>query len=322
MLKWLFGPLPDWFQQQHPVQRYALQPYAASNSRSARIVRITFSVLLLSALVIAGYTVASHVMNNPPAGLHIAEVVFRILYYPLIALQTITWVLALAMSINVLDAERRRQTWDNLRATSTGADMVVRVGWLAVLHRLRGLWLVMTAARLILLIGVLYRLMSHRGDYLAYLTATVQPDVPLGIALFLLVSLLVAAFILPFMLLGLSTALGLWLSALFRPRAVTAIFQFILTAFYVALALILFLIVQSQAIHDMPPAQNFGLLTGYSLLVDWGALWLDLGSTGDIWAQIPYSVLMGPILLLAVLLLAWLIDRLLKAAVHHAEIRD
>ena len=65
---------------------------------------------------------------------------------------------------------------------------------------------------------------------------------------------------------------------------------------------------------------HFGLLAGFSLVADWGVSWFDLGRAGDVWAQGPYSVFIGPALLLAMLIIAGLIDRLLKAAIYHAEI--
>lgn len=322
MLKRIFGPLPQGFQLQHPVLRYALQPYAVDVSPWGRFLRIVTTVVVLSALVILGYTVANHVMNNPPAGLHLAEVAFRIVYLPLVIVQVIAWILALSMSVSLLDDQRRRRTWDSLRTTSDGAGLAVQAGWLSVLYRLRGLLVVITAARLILLLGVLYRLASHRGQYLDYLMATVQPDMPLIIAMLLLVLLLTVIFMLPFVLVGLAAALGLWLSAIFKQRAVTGMFQFLLIAAYVALALGLFLVVQGQTAPDWLPLQRFGLQLGFSLISDWGVSWFDLGRAGDFWAQVPYSVLIGPVLLLTMLAIARLIDRLLKAAIHHAEITD
>jgi hypothetical protein len=74
-----------------------------------------------------------------------------------------------------------------------------------------------------------------------------------------------------------------------------------------------------EGILTLPDGLSWLWLAAYSVLADWGLLWLQLQQTGAIWSDVPYSVFIGGVLLLAVVAQMWLIKGLVRLAVRAAE---
>lgn len=321
MLRRLIGPLPEWAQTDHPLLRYALQPYRPDMSRGARVGRVLLAVVVLSVLIVCGYFVATDGLQQAQPGINIAESLWRIAYWPAFIVQIVIMVLAFSLGLGVVDAERRRQTWDKLRATERGAEMALRTRWLAVFYRLRNLFVLLIGVRVLLVLGVLYQLTSHRGAYLDLLTANLIPAISLPVGVVLLAALLTAAFLLPLTSVGVVIALGLWVSVTVRGRAYAGIIQVIWIGMHVLVVVALTLAMSRFAAGALPVPELLALLlTGiHAALGDWGLYLMSLSQAGEIWAIVPYSVLLGPILLIVVGLQAALADGLLALAVRQAQ---
>ncbi len=61
------------------------------------------------------------------------------------------------------------------------------------------------------------------------------------------------------------------------------------------------------------------LLTGYGAVGDWGLALLYLGRSGEIWAIVPYGILIPAALVLIALAQAAITDRLLIVAARRAQ---
>ena len=85
------------------------------------------------------------------------------MYFPALALQAITFVLALALGAAAVDAERSRKTWDKLRATEAGAGLALRARWLGILYRLRAPIALILLLRLLLALAALIELTAFGG---------------------------------------------------------------------------------------------------------------------------------------------------------------
>jgi hypothetical protein len=320
MLRRILGDLPAWAKTDHPLLRYELQRQQSSDKRPTRLIIATGQVLLLFGFLAGGYLFATNFLTQP-TGVNTTQSLWRVLYFPALALQIILSLLVLSISAGTVNDERRRQTWDNLRATEVGAAMKLRTRWVALLYRLRGLIVLILAARLVLALALLYELTSHRGGYIDLLTATVVPELPLPLGVTMMASLMTAAFLLPITQTGLEIALGLLIGAAIRNRTYSAILQVFLV---VAKMLIVFglLFIGTRFLMreiEMADSAAWLLMGGFSAFGDQGLLLMQAGQAGDLWARIPYSVLYGFALLGIVLLQAILTDGIMAYAVRRAE---
>ncbi|QPC81767.1 hypothetical protein G4Y79_19050 [Phototrophicus methaneseepsis] len=324
MLRWLVGPLPIWMQRTNPLLRVAYQRYRPNATLRGRLVRIIFSVVCLSMLVLVGYFFAALGSPRPLSTEHFVDALFRILYYPACGVQVVLWGIAFSLGVGTLNAERRHQTWDALRATEYGAEMTLRTRWVAIFYRVRHLIYILLVVRLLLIAGVLYQVMAFRGIYLDLLTANITPEVSLVWGVILLAILLTAALLLPLVMLGLAITLGLWVAVMLRQRAYASIVQIIMLGGYIGLngALFYAFMQLNTGSSQMTQGAAFMVSLAYATFSDWGLSLMNLNHAAQMWLTIPYSVLMGIVLLGIVLLLAGLIDGVLRIAIHRAQITE
>lgn len=323
MPRWLriwLGPLPDWTQPNHPIVRYELQRAAENLNARQRLLR-AFGLACLIALAIVFALLVVSAGLTQPAGANIPDTLWRVLFAPVFAVQLGALVLSFALASSLVDEERRRQTWDPLRATEQGATLALRARWLGVMFRLRLLLGLILTARLIFVVGLLWQLTAHRGAYLDALLAAVVPETNLVIGIILLAAALTAAVLLPFIHVGMAAALGLIVAAWIRARGLSGAAQAIFAVLILTLATVLLLLMSGFLSGALPMdrALTWLLHLLYTVLGDWGLLSLHLAESGLIWALIPYSILSGVIALAIALLEAAAIDRLLRAAGKRAE---
>lgn len=323
MPRWLriwLGPPPDWAKPNHPIVRYELQRAAENLNARQRLTR-AFGLACLIALAIVFALLVVSAGLTQPAGANIPDMLWRVLFAPVFAIQLGALVLSFVLASSLVDEERQRQTWDPLRATEQGAALALRARWLGVMFRLRLLLGLLLTARLIFAAGLLWQLTAHRGAYLDALLAAVIPQTNLVIGIILLAAALTAAFLLPLIHIGMAAALGLIAAAWIRARGLSGAAQaiFAIAVLILAGALLLLMSGFMSGAVPMDRASSWLLYLLYTIWGDWGLLSLHLAESGQIWALIPYSILGGVAALAIALLQAATIDRLLRAAGRRAE---
>ncbi|MEM6528364.1 MAG: hypothetical protein AAF653_08720 [Chloroflexota bacterium] len=331
MIQRITGPLPEWASRNNPLLGYQLRQHEQISTRS-RLLRALGSVLLLAALAIGGYAAATNVFSSP-AGQNLTESTVEILFYPMVIIQTALGIGALAFTIGAIGEERGHETWDNLRATPSGAALTLRTRWIAVFYRLRPGLVLVTLVRLVLIGLVLRDLTAFQGRYIDLLIGGVTPDVPTALggipfsvpAAALMLSLfLTAALLLPFTNVAFDASFGLFLATLFKQRLYSLIFQFVGFVLRIGVVggliwLTLGFIANTQPLE---PWQAWLTVFGFGAFADWGLMMMHLGFSGEVWGTIPYGIFIGPVLLLYALGQAMLSDLFLRWAVILAENRD
>src|SRR5690606_17795119 len=251
----------------------------------------------------------------------LTEAALAIVYWPLLALQAGLSVGAVLLTGSVVSEEMRRQTWDNLRATAGGAELTLRTRWAAVFYKMRGILIVVTGIRALLIVGILYDLTAFQGRYLDLLINGIVPDVALPIAAMLLAFFMTASLLLPLTAVGLDAAVGLLISAYFQQRTYAVLAQILWIGFRVLLIAGLVFAANEFVTGNMETsdAGAWALMSSFAAFSDWGLAFLNLGFYGEIWATIPFGVVLGLVLLAFSMVQAMLTDWLLAVAIRVAE---
>lgn len=321
MIRRLLGPIPIWAQADFPLLRYELNRNRNQPTMRAHIIRIIGIALALALLIFIGLLWATNGLLEPAGG-NMADSIWRTLFYPVFALQVVSSITAISLGVDAIGTLRRRQRWDNIRATEHGASYTLRAHWVAILYRLRGAFYLLFTARVVLIGVILYQLTSHRGGFLDILTGNITPEVPLVAGILLVAAAMTAAFLLPLTTIGLDAALGLLISTIFKNRAFAHVAQTIAIAGRLILSIGLLVLVTAYMQNTLTiEADSLEWLTvgAYSAFSDWGILLMNLDQAGELWAIIDYGVFFGLALLVAVLAQAILIDGVLQYSVRRAE---
>jgi uncharacterized membrane protein (DUF485 family) len=320
MIRRLTTQLPDWARPDHPVIRYVLGTQMSISWRG------WLTQLFAAALALAGaYIFARFTPEGLGEGASLSEQFMTAIYWPTVLLQVALSVSALVYTTSAISGERRRQNWDNLRATHSGAGLTLRAQWsAAVFYRLSGLLTAIYLVRLAAVALLVYDLTAFRGEYLNYLIGAVTPDVPIGVGIILLALLMTASFILPLTGLGLDAAVGLLISTFVNGRVFVAMAQILfgLARFALAAGLIGLMVWTGDPFNGASALGRGAAALGMGSFGDWGLRYLHLGYSGEIWAAVPYSLLLGAALLVISFVQAALTDLLLAWAVRRAERRE
>lgn len=319
----IFGQLPDWARPDHPILKYELARQHQPVPVRTRYIRAIFFSLLTLVLIGAGYVYATNFLSAPP-GENLTDSFWRIIYFPLLGVQLILRIGVLSWSVGSVEKERRQQTWDNLRATESGAELTLRTRWAAMFYFLRRFIGAIIAVRILLILGILYELTAFRGGYLDMLTVPIVPEIPLPAAVVLLALVMTSGVLLPLTGLGMDAAIGLFISTVVKQRVYSGMLQILLILLRAGITLALLIgttrfLVDPSSFSD---PQSWLLVGAFAAIGDWGLLLLQLSALGEIWAKIPYAVFFGAALLLFVMIQAAIIDALLAYSVRHAERHD
>jgi hypothetical protein len=328
MLERILGPLPPWSKLTHPLLKYELRAKGTKRRRWRIVVAYALLVIVLLAV---GVIVATQ-LTQQPLSPNISESLSRILYAPVMILQLVLIISALSLTTGAIGEAIRKQQWDSVRVTEGGAGIALRTRWASIFYRLRPLLLLVLLARLALIIVLLWDLTAFQGEYLDLLTAGITPnlslmvgDIDLGlpISVLLLSMMLTAGILLPLTTLALDAAFGLLLSTFVRQRTYTALVQFVLVLLRLALMAALGYTAWQFISGDLTLGEgvSFMLMFGFGALVDWGLYFLHLGSYGELWALVPYGVLLSLALVAFALLQAFIANRLLLWAIQRAQNR-
>lgn len=319
MLQRLVGELPHWARASHPLVRYELGLVRPDIQRSRRL-RVVGFALLIVLLYASGYLLATNVFQNPP-GQNLSEIAMAIAFWPTLALQFLLQIVALGLTVNMVTDQKRRLSWDNLRATEGGAGLALRARWASVYYRLRPLIAVIILVRLGLIIAVLIDLTAFQGHYIDLLMNGVTPNLPPLVAALLLAFLMTAALLIPLTGTGLLAAIGLLISVNVQQRVYSVMLQLIVIL--VLLLIVVGLILgATQFINGDWQISDLGawlVMGGFGAFGDWGLKFLHLGFYSEVWATVPYSIFFGVVLLAFALLQSAITEWLLALAIRRAE---
>jgi hypothetical protein len=322
MIRRFTAQLPTWARSDHPVLRYELARIPRHMSRRARYLRSLGVVVTALILILGGYLAATGLLQHPP-GQNLTESAIAVVFWPTLAVQILMRIGAITMTTNTVTEEIRRQTWDNLRATESGAALALRARWASVFYRLRPILTIVVLVRVVLIAGILYDLTAFQGRYLDLLINGVVPDTSPAIAALLLAFLMTSTLLLPITGLGFDAAIGLLFSTLIQQRTYSGLLQILLIIVRGALVIALTIGATQLVNGDLQAtAQDWAawlLIAGFAALGDWGLAFLHLGFYGEIWATIPYGIFLGLALLIFAIVESGLTDWVLALAIRQAE---
>ncbi len=314
-----FPTLPGWARADNPVMQYQL-PRSAPPSRGVRLLRALGVIILGAVLLLLGYMLATHFLRIQP-GSYPIESINNILYFPLLTLQILLSIASLLLTTGTVSREQRLQHWDNLRATPSGTDLMLRTRWASVFYRLRGLLGIVIAGRVLLLACMLYDLTSFQGRYIDLLINGVIPEVSVITAVLLLALLMTASILLPITAIGLDTSLGLFISTTVQQRTYNTLLQLLLIIVRIGVTAALLYGVSQFLGGQLQTSDPAAWLLMFSAAAfgDWGLGMLYLGRAGEIWATVPYGIFIGLALVIFCFAQAYLTDQILVWAVKRAQ---
>lgn len=320
MIRRLTMQLPAWARPDHPVIRYVLGTHTRISWRNW--LTQLFGAFLVLALAFA---TVRFTQEGQGVGQSISEQVMAFVFWPTVVGQMALSVSALIYTSSAISSEKRRQNWDNLRATHSGAGLTLRAQWsAAVFYRLSGLLTAIYLVRLVVIGALIYDLTAFRGEYLNYLIGSITPEIPIGIGILLLALTMTASFILPLTGLGLDAAFGLLMSTFVTQRVFVAMFQIIfgLARFALAAGLIGLMVWVTDPLNGATEIGRGAAALGMGSFGDWGLRYLHLAYVGELWATLPYGVFLGAGMLVIGFLQALLTDGFLSLAIRRAERRE
>lgn len=315
----LSAQLPMWARTDHPVLRYELGR-AQRVSRRTRYLRIAGYAALLVILLWGGYAIATSFFQNA-AGQNLTESLSAVVFWPTLLVQVILQIAALTLTVNMVSEQKRRQTWDNVRATEDGAAVSLRARWALVFYRLRPLLAFVLLVRLLMIGGILVDLTAFQGRYIDLLINGVTPAVPPLVAALLLAFLMTASLLLPLTSVGLAAALGLLVSVNFQQRVYSVLTQVVLIVFLL-LVTVLLTVGATQFVRGeltLSDGSALALMGSFAAVGDWGMSYLHLGFYSEIWATVPYAIFLGIALLIFAMAQSALAEWLLALAIRRAE---
>lgn len=310
----LFAPMRK--HPNHPALRYALNRYQAHTPLLWRIVRVLVQVIAFAGLVVVGYLVASDFGARPVTSWQ------AVLYWPLVLLGVIVGLATIMLTGNIITSEKVRGTWDSLRLTTHGAEMLFSARWLSTFYNLRGPLTVLLVARFIFVGTIVLDLgRLYRGHYLDLLLSGITPGVPVPLGVVILGATLAAAVLQPVVAVATDAAVGLMVSVLVRNPRYDVYVRILLGVFRIAFAVVALWV--GTGLFAAP--EQYTALTGNAALLiqgvagDQGLRLLNLAENGLLWLDVPYSVLSGPILFGVTLVQAVVVGRAVSWIARRAE---
>lgn len=310
--------VPEWARANHPILRHRLSHKKHVCCQRPRYLYLLDAVVL--GLLTVGFVYVTDWLNSP-AGTNATDIIWRIVYFPLLLIQFGLHIYTISSTIYSVDTERRNLRWDTVCVTELGAELTIRTWWLAVFYRMRG-WLgIILLVRIILIIGIFYDLTAFRGHYLQILTVNVSPEISTLASVLLLGLLITAGVFLPLTTLGLDAATGLLISVTVKQRIFVGLIHGIIVTvrLVAAVGLLLGITHFLQGKLEVIDTVAWFMLLIFAVVGDCGLLFLQLGVLGQIWASVPYAMFFGLALLVFTLIQTFITEQLLVRVVKNAE---
>ena len=311
---------PDWARPGHPLLQYELTGFRQPGARRGFLIQL----LILSVMLGGGGALYAAFNIGPASATNLSGLIWRCLYYPALALQLLTMIMALALGAAAVGAERSRKTWDHLRATEFGAGLALRARWAGVLYRLRAPLILIFLTRFIFIAGVLFDLTAFGGYYPEMLGALATPPLPAGRLDLLLIALTATVvLLLPPASIATAAAFGILLSVAIKERIYALVIQLLVISAQLLFAAGGALAITQTLQSDVSTVSNwhFALFYAYAGFGDWGMLLAQLGSLGEIWARLPFGWTLSLGLMLLLLGLGLAADGMMWLAARLSESR-
>lgn len=314
MISYLARQIPAWAHPSHPILQYELAHLRHAGSRQQQIIAI---FLVMLGFGLGGYLYAI----NTPAD-NITAFIWHALYFPLVFVQVLTSIVALSYGVASVGKSRSQNTWDALRTTESGTAFALRARWIAILYRLRLPILIIMLARLILIIGMLRDLGAYNGLYPMILTANLPNILPSEwLGLWVIALIMTLNIVLPLTMIAFVAGLGILISVMVQTRIYAVTIQIFLSTLHVVTTIGMGLVLAQTLDGTLSLSKEalFALVLSYSHFGDWGLLYTQLNTIGELWSIVPYGLLVAIILVVVMLLQHTLIDGMLSLAVHLSE---
>ncbi len=319
MIRRLLGDVPAWAQANSPVLRYEMQKQQTSNTFSIRLASAAGQVLFVILFLSLSVLMATRLFTQP-AGVNRTQALWHILYLPTIGVQVLLSAILLLIGGSTVSAERRRQTWDHLRVTTTGAELLLHVRLLAVFYRVRLLFALAFAARFAIVATILIEISSHHGDYLTMLVGQASSSVSPIVGILLMAAAITAAFMMPFTQAALDVALSLLLTTAIPhyPWSVMSQMALVMARVLSTISLSLLGLTLLGGAALPAPLAWVGLV-GAIIGGDQGLLIMQITQASAVWRVLPYGVFIGGVALILTLIQAGFAAFVLRLAVRRAE---
>ena len=317
---YLLAQVPPWARPDNPLLRYVLQRERRRHAPAIRLAIKGIGAGVMVAVLLFSYQMAQ---QDTPLGLsdfH-GSGLFAVLYFPLALAQLFAMLIALLAPANALAAEQARGTWETLKITSRGGELVVWTRWAAVFYQMRWLLIALFVPRLFFVGRMLVDLTAYQGRHLDLYLTGITPEAPLAAGLALLAAGMTASLVLPFVMIGCNAALGLFLAAAIPRRQIAGLIRLAVMIgewFVFGLALLV-VEVNGRASWYSSGAGTWRDHLFLTLGGDQGLRLMDLRTQFEMWADVEYGVLVGGLALAAVFGLALLTNGLLHLAARRAS---
>ncbi|MBN1202993.1 MAG: hypothetical protein JXJ20_14175 [Anaerolineae bacterium] len=333
----LFGLLPEWARPDHPVLHYMLT--YMQRHWSGLVCCFSRSMDGLSVIVVLWF--GQWLYRTGDLGVLFGQgetPLYMALYIPLVLLQLVAVISVMntVMLINLAHPSTPRaeqqQSWEMIKLTSHGPGLVVRARWAAALYKIGWMLVLFVLARLVFVGQMAVDLIGY-ADGRLFVDANLDgmvPGIPPGAALLLVGLFMVAAVIQPLAAVGLYAAFGLLLSTILRRRSLASIIQmFVLLAAAVAFCVVM--VLGWTALESSPhatlyspfsPETRWWFVLFMAVGGDLSLRLLNLETASQMWVDVDYGIVLGPVILGVVLIevlitmgmLRWVVWQMLRPA--------
>jgi len=316
----LIGELPVWARREHPALRME-QAQRGRPSLGGRFVRAAVSLAAVAGLLVIGVIVGTDFWRRPLTGT-LSDQAFAILSVPLVILNLVMGISALATTVGFVSELRARALWDMVRVTANGIDLALRARWSVTFVRFQGLLVLAIGGRLLLIALLLWDMVAFQGGFLPLLSSGVTPAVAAPVAVVILALAMTAAVLLPLTGMGLDAAFGLWASTFVRGRLSMMLIRGVSVLGREAVfGLLLFGAdrIRAGQWQEVSDLLTWGVVTSAALLAEYGVGFLNLTHASALWTALPFGVFVGAAALAGALLQALLADQFLKWAAQRGQ---
>jgi len=308
---YLYDQFPVWARPTNPILRYLLQRAQRRRQGMQRWLCRLLGIGMVGGMVAFSYR-AYQGNQNFGVSEQGESALFSVLYLPLLLIQFFTFTAALVLTSNMVSQEQQAGTWEAVKITSHGAEMVIRARWAAVFYQLRWLLVFLLIPRVVFVGQMLVDLTDYQGYHLDLYITGITPEVSLEVAILLLAGLMTAALLLPLVILGLNASIGLLLSTVFKARGTTIVAQTVILLLEALIVLgsmsagweVLDAEPVTQLTTDADMTQKLVGLVFLGTTGDQGLRFMNLETYFQAWTDVDYGILTGVLMLGAMLLLA------------------
>lgn len=321
----LYVHLPDWARPDRPVLRYLIQSEARRHSWLERWVSRVLAAGGIALLIALGYQIHrdATIFGLPDSP---SSALYSILYFGLLIVQHLGTMVPLSLTANMVSVERLQGTWELLKITSHGAEIITRARWAAVFYHLRWYLLIVMVPRLVFTGQMLSDITHYQGRQIDLYLTGITPEVAPAGAILLIAALMFAALLQPLVVIGLNASFGLVLATMIRSTSATRMLRVILMSLQ-SLVFIIVMFAGWLSLESEPgglfyrdPSDSGRWASVLLMLVagDQSLTLMNLQTFLQTWTEIDYGILLGAAILVVTLVQMGITMELLNWAARRA----